>query len=137
MRRRKIEKIGAATATLSRRAEYLADRLESHRGDEKHRQFDRRELGALRIALDSMQLAQLMQRPESDPIALLEEVDDAVQLFRERHTNEGADGFDEQEKAEALGNLLEVIARCRSTVALADAYLSPGDEDSPAGPVPM
>lgn len=119
MRRRRIEKIPAAVATLSRRAEYLDDRLEEHRGDEKHRQFDRREVNSLRIAIDSMQLAQLMQRPESDPIALLEELGEAVDLYRDA-MREG----DDQEMA--LANLLEIQARSKSTIALADAYLEPG-----------
>ncbi len=122
MRRRKIERIPAAVATLSRRAEYLDGRLAEHQGDDRHRQFDRRELGALRIALDAMNLAQLFQRAESDPIALLEELVDAVDLFRGCDHVEGSHEHDE-----VRGNLLEVQARVKSTIALADAFLDPGE----------
>lgn len=125
MRRRRIEKIPAAVATLSRRVEYLAGRLEEHNGDPKHRQFDRREVGALRTAIDAMNLAQLFQRSESDPVALLEELCDAADIFRQKAGDEC-----EQERAAALGNLLEVQARAKSTVALADAYLDPAPEST-------
>lgn len=122
MRRRKIEKIPAAIATLSRRAEYLAEKLSEHRGDERHRQFDRRELGALRTAIDAMNLAQLFQRAESDPIALLEELIEAADIFRQNGRDEC-----EETRASALGNLLEVKARAESTIALADAFLDPSE----------
>ncbi|HHH29076.1 MAG TPA: hypothetical protein ENK57_12130 [Polyangiaceae bacterium] len=122
MRRKKIEKIPAAVATLSRRIEYLDRRLGEHHGDPKHREFDRREVGALRTAVESMNLAQLFQRPESDPIALLEELAEAADIYRQVHADSETD---EQERAEVLGNLLEVKARALSTVALADAYLDP------------
>jgi hypothetical protein len=121
-RRRKIEKIPSAVATLSRRAEYLDERLQEHGGEDRHKQFDRREAGALRTAIDAMNLAQLFQRTESDPIALLEELVDAVDIFR--HVPDDAD---DQELDETLANLLEIQARARSTIALADAYLEPGE----------
>ena len=121
MRRRKIEKIPAAVATLSRRIEYLDKRLEEHKGDPKHKEFDRREVGALRTSVDAMNLAQLFQRAESDPIMLLEELVDAVDTYR------GCDRTVVDELDEARGNLLEVVARVKSTIALADAYLDPGE----------
>ena len=122
MRRRKIEKIPAAVATLSRRIEYLDRRLAEHRGDPKHKDFDRREVGALRTSVDAMNLAQLFQRAESDPIGLLEELVDAVDIFRQCEHVHGSHEVDE-----VLANLLEVQARVKSTIALADAYLDPGE----------
>lgn len=115
MRRRKIEKIPSAVATLSRRLEYLERRLDEQKADRKHREFDQREIGALRTSIDAMNLAQLFQRPESDPIALLEDLTDAIDGYR---ANADADG---------LERLLEVVARAKATVALADAYLTPGE----------
>lgn len=117
MRRRKIEKIPSAVSTLSRRVEYLEGRLDEHHGNPKHREFDRREIGALRTALDAMNLAQLFQRTESDPIALLEDLVDASSDHRDCDDDE------------SLGNLLEVEARAKSTIALADAYLDAGESD--------
>ena len=154
MRRRRIEKIPSAVATISRRIEYLDQRLEEHVGNPRHRDFDRREVGALRTSIDAMNLAQLFQRAESDPIALLEELVEAADLLRQCQDKPGTQAFvlaqyldrdveelidaadrfrelrpdaDEQERAEALGSLLEVRARAQSTVALADAYLDPGE----------
>lgn len=122
MRRRKIAKIPSAIATLSRRLEYLERRLGEHNGDPKHRDFDRREVVSLTTAIDAMNLAQLFQRPESDPIALLEELLDAVDAFRTCDAEHGT-----QEHDEVRGNLLEVQARAKSTIALADAFLDPGE----------
>lgn len=121
MRRRRIEKIPAAVSTLSRRAEYLDERLGEDKNDDRHKQFDRRELKALRIAIEAMNLAQLFQRVESDPIALLEDLLDAVDRYRKVPAD-----ADVQQRGEELGNLLEVQARAKSTIALADAYLDPG-----------
>ncbi len=135
MRRRKIAKIPSAVSTLSRRVEYLDGRLEE-RSDElrrrglteseiekdKGRQFDKRESAALHIAIDAMNLAQLFQRVESDPIALLEELVDAVDRFRQCDHVRGSHEHDE-----VRGNLLEVVARVKSTIALADAFLDPGE----------
>jgi hypothetical protein len=119
MTRRRIEKIPSTIATLGRRADYLHRRLEEHRGPDRDRDFDRRELRSLRAAIQSLEFTKLIQRPESDPLALLEELIDAIDHFRNIRKD-----ADEQERAEELGNLLEVQARAKSTIALADALLA-------------
>ncbi len=119
MARKRIEKIPSAIATLARRADYLHRRIEAHEGRERDLDFDRRELRALRAGIESLELTKLIQRPESDPLALLEELIDAADRFRRLRKD-----ADEQERAEELGNLLEVQARAKSTIALADALLA-------------